>query len=361
MSTALRRSVGELMIVGVSGKELTAVERAWLRVVRPAGVILFRRNIESAEQTRALLEAATSECSEIAFRFVDVEGGLVDRLKDALAPMPSAKAVYATHSRQLWHRHGALIGEAVAAFGFNTTLAPVVDLALPVSEPVMQTRSTTENPEEVAAYAAEFLAGLASKHVSGCAKHFPGLGGGTLDSHLATPSIERSLREMWQQDMIPYRRLAAQLPMVMVSHAAYPKTAGKNFPASISRWWITKILKEKIGYKGLVISDDLEMGGILNHACIEDAAVGSIEAGMHLIEICHSEELILRAFESLLSRAERSSGFRNLLVARAKEATQLRHRAIGKQIRPAISATGIAKLRERIKSFSVQVAARTKL
>jgi beta-N-acetylhexosaminidase len=348
------------MVVGISGKELTAVERAWLRLVRPAGVILFRRNIETAEQTRALLHTATAECARNVFRFVDVEGGLVDRLRDALAPIPSAKAVYATHSKQLWHRHGTLIGESVAAFGFNTTLAPVVDLALAVSAPVMQTRSTASNPEEVAAYAAEFLAGLASKYVMGCAKHFPGLGGGTLDSHLATPRIGRSFREMWEQDLIPYRRLVAQLPMVMVSHAAYPKTVGKDTPASISRWWITTVLKKKIGYRGLILSDDLEMGGILNHACIEDAALGAIEAGVHLIEICHSEELILRSYEALLTKAERSSSFRKLLVERAKEATRLRHLAISNRTQPRIGDAGITRLRERIQRFDARIAARTK-
>src|SRR5579871_1850466 len=133
--TNLRRAVGSLIVVGLSGPELSSLERAWLRLLRPAGVILFRRNIKDAEQTRTLLDEATGLCLRHSVRYVDVEGGTVNRLRDALAPLPSAQPV-GTAARQkpaLARQFGELVARAVRAFGFNTTLAPVVDLALPES------------------------------------------------------------------------------------------------------------------------------------------------------------------------------------------------------------------------------------
>jgi beta-N-acetylhexosaminidase len=353
----LRQAVGSLMVVGLNGAELTGLERAWLSVVRPAGIILFRRNIEDVPQSRALLDAATTLAAPAALRCVDLEGGSVDRLRDALAPMPSAQAV----ARAMRHKnkpalaaeHGTLIARAVRAFGFNTTLAPVLDLGLSVSAKVMGSRTAGETPEEVAEYAAAFVTALTAAGVVGCGKHFPGLGSGTLDSHLATPSIERSFRTLWQQDLAPYRSLRTVLPMVMISHAAYPLTGGKNTPASVSRYWIESVLRKKIGYKGLVFSDDLEMGGILNHMSMEEATVESIRAGMDLIEICHSPELILRAFEALLREGERSRAFRKLLLARATRTQRLRSKIIVP--RKDKSAPHLEALTARIRAFSAKV------
>jgi beta-N-acetylhexosaminidase len=189
-----------------------------------------------------------------------------------------------------------LIARAVRAFGFNTTLAPVVDLALPESAAVMGTRAAAATAEVVVDYARNFLAGLAMHGVVGCGKHFPGLGGGTVDSHLDTPAIRRSSGELWRKDLAPYRELRSELPIIMVNHAAYPNTPGGNRPASTSPYWITKVLRKRIGYRGIIFSDDMEMGGILKFMPIEDAAVAAIRAGTDVLEICHSQELILRAY-----------------------------------------------------------------
>src|SRR5271166_5368660 len=145
MTSNQRHAAGSLLVVGLAGTELTGQERAWLKLVRPAGVILFRRNIVDVRQARLLLDEATALCRAHSFRCVDVEGGSVDRLRDALAPMPSAQAVGtamryfpqkagkdgAPGNLRLACEHGELIARAVKAFGFNTTLAPVLDLALP--------------------------------------------------------------------------------------------------------------------------------------------------------------------------------------------------------------------------------------
>lgn len=388
MKENLRRAAGSLLVVGLGGAELTNLECAWLKLVRPAGIILFRRNIEDARQTRALLDEVTGLCTAHSFRCVDVEGGSVDRLRDALAPMPSAQAVAQAalrlswdtwsptlsvaaattrkdgapslskalgHPNELAREHGELIARGVTAFGFNTTLAPVLDLALPASAGVMGTRAAAATAAGVVEYARGFVAGLAGHGVAGCGKHFPGLGGGALDSHLETPAIQRSGGDLWRDDLAPYRELRGELPMVMVSHAAYPDTPGKNRPASVSPYWITTVLRKRIGYRGIAFSDDLEMGGILKFMPIEEAAVAAIRAGMDLLEICHSPELILRAYEALIAEGERSGAFSRLLVGRAGQTARQRAKLFAGGVPAALSARQFEALRARILRFGEAV------
>lgn len=355
----LRRAAGSLLVAGLAGTELTGLERAWLRLVRPGGVILFRRNIVDAKQTRTLLSEAAALCAAHSFRCVDVEGGKVDRLRDALAAMPSAQAVAiaarSSGKAGLAREHGDLIAQGVKAFGFNTTLAPVLDLALPDSAQVMGTRSAASDAGGVVDYARGFLVGLADHGVVGCGKHFPGLGGGTLDSHLDTPEIDRNWRKLWSEDLEPYRALRDDLPMVMVNHAAYPATPGKDKPASISKYWITTVLRKKIGYRGLIFSDDLEMGGILKFLSMEEAVVAAVCAGMDTMEVCHSPELILRAYEALIAEGERSAAFCNLLTQRARETTRKRAMLFSGETERALTARQFEALRARIMRFRDRV------
>ena len=355
----LRRAVGSLLVVGLSGSELTSLERAWLRLLRPAGVILFRRNIKDAEQTRALLNEATGLCARNSVRYVDVEGGTVNRLRDALAGLPSAQAVglAATQKPALARQFGELIARGVRAFGFNTTLAPVVDLALPESAEVMGTRSVASDPAHVIAFARAFMGGLEAQGVIACGKHFPGLGGAAGDTHFVTPEIHRTWEQVWNEDLAPYRELHEQMPIVMTNHAAYPDTPGKDMPASASRFWITTVLRKRIGYRGMILSDDLEMGGILKFLPVDEAAVEAVRAGSDLVEICHSAELILRTYDALLTEAEKSASFRTLLLERAQESSRKRARIYAGKIPPALTAKQFDKLRNDAARFCDAVAA----
>jgi beta-N-acetylhexosaminidase len=370
-----------VLAVGVGGTELTALERAWLKLVRPAGIILFRRNINDAQQTQALLAEATQFCAPHSARFVDVEGGTVDRLRDALAPNPSVKAVAQaigfngsqgscdptltakTKTPPGWgtrnalaREHGELVAQAVKAFGFNSTLAPVLDLGLPESQQVMGTRCAGPTAAEVVAYAHDFLAGLAAQGVAGCGKHFPGLGGGTLDSHLETPKIRRTWQQLLQDDLEPYRALRDQLPMVMVNHAAYPSAPDEKRPASVSGFWIGAVLRKRIGYRGIILSDDLEMGGVTKFMPIEEAAVASVRVGSELLLICHHPEPILSVYEALIAAAERSPAFCKLLHARAREAERKRAKVFRAGMPPALSARQFEALRAQILRFGETVA-----
>src|SRR5271155_1798891 len=159
----LRQAAGQVLIVGLEGPQLSALESAWLRLLRPGGVILFRRNIETAPQTYELLRSAMQAADQALLRCIDVEGGTVDRLRDLIAPMPSPFAVAATNKTELFEKHGSLIGQEVRMLGLNTTFAPVLDLRMPASEAVMTTRVVSGDPDQVTRYAAHFLKGLAGQ------------------------------------------------------------------------------------------------------------------------------------------------------------------------------------------------------
>jgi beta-N-acetylhexosaminidase len=361
MTISLRQAAGELLVVGLGGTELTGLERAWLKLVRPGGVILFKRNIVDVAQTRALLDEATGVCAPRCVRCVDVEGGTVNRLRDALAPLPSAQAVGAAmrdlHKPTLAREFGELIARAVKVFGFNTTLAPVIDLALPEAAEVLGSRPPGANAQDVIAFARAFFAGLAAQGVVGCGKHFPGLGGATGDTHFVTPEIARTWQQIWNEDLVPYRELHAEMPMVMMNHAAYPATPGGNRPASASDFWITKVLRKRIGYRGIILSDDLEMGGILKFLPVEEAAIAAVRAGSDLLEICHSAELILRSYEALVAEAERSAVFRKLLLERARSTARMRARLYAKPAPRALTPKQLDALRAQILKFRDRVAA----
>lgn len=302
--------IGQLLIIGFDGTGMSPRLASLLAKIQPTGVILFARNITGAEQTHRLLRECQKCVETPLFTCVDLEGGKVDRFRNVLGPAPSAADVFATGNRKLFRKHGRVIGENCRALGFNVDFAPALDLAFEASRSVMSSRAVSDDPQQVVLYAREFLAGLRDAGVLGCGKHFPGLGEGKLDSHHELPSIDKALRKMWEEDLVPYRTLRRQLPFVMVSHAAFPSVTRKKTPASLSKKWITEILRKKIGYRGLVCSDDMEMGAVLAAASIEGAAIGHIRAGGDLCLICHQEELIVRAYEAMVREAERDRAFR---------------------------------------------------
>jgi beta-N-acetylhexosaminidase len=241
---------------------------------------------------------------------VDLEGGRVDRFRKVTGPAPSAADVFSSGDKKLFRKHGELIGRTCRAMGFNTDFAPVLDLAFEASRRVMSSRSVSADPKDVITYGREFLAGLQAAAVIGSGKHFPGLGEGNLDSHLDLPIINKSFKRLWAEDLVPYRVMKRELPMVLISHANYPAVTGDKLPASLSKKWITDVLRRKIGYRGLIVSDDLEMGGVLKAALIDAAAVGFIRAGGDLALICHQQKFVERAFETMQATFARDARFR---------------------------------------------------
>jgi beta-N-acetylhexosaminidase len=331
-NSGLQKNVGQLLIIGFDATEMTPRLTSLLARIQPAGVILFARNIKTPDQTWRLLRDCQKCVSTPLFTCVDLEGGQVDRFRDALGPTPSAAEVFATRDRKLFRTHGQLVGENCRALGFNLDFAPVLDLAFEASRSVLSSRAVSANPRETVTYAREFLAGLRTADVLGCGKHFPGLGEGTLDSHHNLPVIEKSLKKLLAEDLLPYRLLRASLKLIMISHAAYPQVTHDHMPASLSKLWITDVLRRRIGYRNLIVSDDLEMGGVLSTAPIGEAAVTHIRAGGNICLICHREDYIMQAYDALMMATEREPQFcrrvadsvRRVLAFKIKSAKILR-------------------------------------
>jgi beta-N-acetylhexosaminidase len=359
--TALRTArgiekIGHLLIVGFEGTEMTPQVSSLLKRVQPAGVILFARNIQNPEQTWRLLRECQKNVATPLFTCVDLEGGAVDRFRDALGATPSAADVFATGDRALYRKHGEIIGANCRALGFNVDFAPVLDLAFEASRSVMGSRAVSADPRETIVYVREFLAGLGDAKVLGCGKHFPGLGEGRLDSHHELPVIEKPLKRLWTEDLLPYRTLRRQLPMVMVSHAAYPQVTRDRTPASLSKIWITDILRKRIGYRNLIVSDDLEMGGVLSAAPIGEAAVEFVRAGGDLCLICHREDYILQAHEELVKTAERDSKFARRVAEAARRVAAFKKKSAKTLRRVTVpSIATVEKFTRRLWEFGEQV------
>jgi len=371
MARNLKLNIGQLLTIGFDGAEMSPRLASLLTRIQPAGVILFARNITGAEQTHRLLRECQRCVTTPLFTCVDLEGGKVDRFRNVLGSAPAPADVFATGDRALYRKHGRIIGENCRALGFNVDFAPALDLAFEASRTVMSSRAVSADPKEVVTYAREFLRGLSDAGVLGCGKHFPGLGEGNLDSHHHLPVIEKPLKKMWVEDLMPYRTLRRELPFVMVSHGAFPSvtnsranmpsatktgTSNDHTPASLSKKWITDILRKKIGYRGIICSDDLEMGGVLATATIEQATIGHIRAGGDLCLICHREDFILRAHEAMVREAERDHAFARRVqestrrvLAFKKKSSRLRKRA------PAPSPAKIEKLSRRLWEFGEEV------
>ena len=356
-SKDVRSQVGQLIICGFDGTEFTPQLCNRLSVMQPGGIILFKRNLVSPEQTHSLLRESQRAVAIPMFLCVDMEGGVVDRLRDMIAPVPPVSQVAATGVRKLYRDHGRLLGAEVRALGFNVDFAPVLDLGLPASSKVLSSRTVSASPKDTIEYAKELLQGLKDCHVLGSGKHFPGLGGSNLDSHVDLPTVDRSWKQLWEEDLLPYRKLKAQMPFVMVAHCAYPAVTKDRAPASISKKWLTDILRKKIGYRGIILSDDLDMGGVLAAASIEDAAVACIRAGADSFLVCQKEESVERAYEAVLREAERDRRFRALVETAAKRIIGIKKRspALKRKKAPAPAQETIDRLRQKNWTFTEEV------
>ncbi len=319
------RRAGQMLIVGFEGRQCDAALSQLLRDIRPGGVIFFQRNIAEAEQLWELVsEIRAVLAAPPPFLAMDLEGGLVDRFREMLAPLPSARDAA---QAGLAHELGEMAGRELAAFGLNLDFAPVLDLGSAESEPILASRAAGQTPQEVIRFAERFLLGLTEWNVLGCGKHFPGLGAGSKDSHVGLPTIRKTEDALWRDDLLPFRTLADQMPMIMVAHAWYPeweaalapkKTSPASIPASLSSNIVSRLLRQRMRYEGLVVCDDLEMGGVLEGRSIEEAAIAAIRAGCDLLLVCRHAENVERVHRALVREAEASSEFRECL----EQATQ---------------------------------------
>ena len=304
---SIEEKIGQLFFIGVPGPELDSSTADLLETVRPGGVCLFARNIKGLEQTRSLLDGIRGTLSITPFLSLDQEGGRVDRLRRVLTAMPPASQLRSPGDAA---ELGSIIGEAISLLGFNMDFAPVVDV---ISEERanfvngLQTRGFGKNGEEVASMSEAFLNSLAENGILGCLKHFPGLAASTLDSHEDLPVVPIDNEQLFEVDLYPYRKLLGRDDVcVMVAHAVYPNSDlqdedpnGKLLPSSLDPRIVTSLLRDELKFKGVAITDDMEMGAIVRHFGIGEACKKAIAAGEDMLAICASEDAIYGAFRAV--------------------------------------------------------------
>jgi len=325
---SIRRKAGRVLFIGLPGTRLTPRTRALLAEVQPGGVVLFGRNVESAEQI-ALLNAQIRDAVDHPVLIgVDQEGGLVDRFREICEPMPSAKAVRDAGSSDLAQKFGALSARVLRLLGFNINFAPVLDLSGDNLENGLRGRTFGKYAAEVSRLAGAYLDGLQGGGVAGCGKHFPGLGGSDIDSHRRMPIVKHSWAEILERDLVPFMDLMSHRPgehlhSLMVSHAAFPEVSEfmqawfrrtgelpalesfHQLPATISGNVVMRLLRMVLKFDGLVITDDMEMGAVVQTLSVAEAALRAVEAGSDMILICEQEANFVAARDRVVEAVEK--------------------------------------------------------
>lgn len=309
----LRSKVGQLFFIGVAGPELDTATRDLIEDIRPGGVCLFARNIREAKQTRELLDGIREMSAIEPFLSLDQEGGLVDRLRRIMTPMPAANKMKTADDAR---RHGNLIAEATRMLGFNTDFAPVVDVIDAEREKDnngLYSRAFGSDANKATELAGAFLSELQNGGILGCIKHFPGLGAAAVDSHEELPSVDIDDAELETTDLLPYRKLVetSDPAFVMVAHAAFPNskyqtkdTDGRNLPSSLNGEFLTNLLRNDLDFKGISITDDLEMGAILKNYGIGRACVLAVNAGEDMLAICADRDNIVAGRDAVIEAVE---------------------------------------------------------
>ena len=316
-SLPLEQQIGQFLFIGLPGTELDAETRALVTDVQPGGVIIFGRNVAGPEQLRTLIDGVRELVPTPLLVGIDQEGGLVDRLRRIFTPMPAARTIRQHGDLAAARALGRITGEVLRMLGFNMNFAPVMSIMTDDRDLLsngLYSRSFGRSPGEVLGYTTVYLRGLQGTGCLGCLKHFPGIGAGEVDSHEEMPVVQLSHDDLIAQDLAPYielfQRRDDRIRCVMVSHGGFPNidireetTGGLLEPASLNYNIVTKLLRQELGYKHLVITDDLEMGAILRHYDIGDAAVKAALAGEDMMLICATPERIRRGHEALLAAA----------------------------------------------------------
>jgi beta-N-acetylhexosaminidase len=306
----IEERMGQFLFVGLPGPRVDAESREFLRELQPGGVVLFRHNIEAPKQVAELNAAIRTQLRIPPFISVDQEGGPVDRLKEIGTPMPAARDVRATEDTSMAARLGEVSGELLRLLGFNMNFAPVLDLEVHAeARNALAGRYFGTTAAEVIRFAGAYLDGLQRAGIVGCGKHFPGLGDSVLDSHETLPTVARSGELLRAQDLLPYVELAARLTsrldVVMVAHASYPAFDGQEIvPATLSTNVATTLLRDELEFKGLALSDDMEMGAITERLPVGEAAVRTIEAGLDQALVCQTSAAAVEAFRALVAAAQ---------------------------------------------------------
>ena len=317
-SLPIEQQIGQFFYIGLPGTTLDDETRELVEEVKPGGIIIFGRNVASPKQLRDLIDGVRELLPVEPLVGIDQEGGLVDRLRKILTPMPAARTIRQHGDLAAARALGRISGQVLRMLGFNMNFAPVMSIMTDERDLLsngLYSRSFGRSPGEVLGYTTVYLRGLQETGLMGCLKHFPGIGAGEVDSHEQMPLVHLSHDDLIAQDLAPYIELFGRkddrVRCVMVSHGGFPNidirqevTGGLLEPASLSHNIVTKLLREELGYQHLVVTDDLEMGAISRHCEIDAAVIRAFLAGEDMLLICAHPDIIRKGYQALLQAAK---------------------------------------------------------
>ncbi|MFZ9886300.1 MAG: beta-N-acetylhexosaminidase [Myxococcota bacterium] len=294
--------LGQLFLLGFEGHEIPDGAKELLAGEGAGGVILFTRNIQSLEQVvelnRRLFTLGTAEHPTLVS--VDQEGGRVARLRGIMTDLPPMRRLgeLSVDDEDLPYRVGAMMARELSALGFHLDFAPVVDVDTNPANPVIGDRSFGATSATVAHAATQLLRGMQQAGVAACAKHFPGHGDTSTDSHFELPVLAHDLERLERVELPPFQAaIEAGVASIMTAHVLF-RVLDEALPATLSPAVLHSLLKERLGFGGVVISDDLEMKAVADRYEVEELVRLGLLAGIDLFLICHDEEKQARAIEA---------------------------------------------------------------
>lgn len=302
---SIDEKIGQMVIVGIDGYEMDELSHEMIKQYKVGGFILFKRNIKNAAQTLNLinsLKEINQKNNIPLFIAVDEEGGSVSRMPDEFSNLPTSRAIGKINSEDFAFEIGSVIGQQIKSLGFNMNFAPVLDIDSNPQNPVIGDRSFGANPEIVSSLGTAVMNGLKT-HVISTVKHFPGHGDTSVDSHVGLPVIYHDIHRLKSFELVPFKRAIENgADAVMIAHILLPKIDEQN-PATLSKTVITDILRNEMNFDGVVITDDMTMGAIVENYDIGEAAVKSVMAGADIILVCHDSQKQIKVLEALKQAA----------------------------------------------------------
>jgi len=340
----LEQKVGQLLFLGFQGREIQLRDTVHFQKIHPGGVVFYGRNFKDAAGIPPLVSKLHSILGGKGlplFLAIDQEGGLVHRLRGDYYRPPSAPAIGAAHSEELAMKVGLATGSALRELGININLTPVLDLPANILTSPMTMRSFGDHPQTVEKLGTAYIRGLQDAGLLAAAKHFPGMGRAGEDSHFKTPRIAWETNEERENDLFPFRAAIRQgVDLVMVGHIiAEPGDA--RLPVSLSSFWMEEMLRQEMGFKGLVIVDNIEMKAIQDLMSIPEAAVQSFKAGADIVMVSHERKNQKAVFEALIQAIQRGDislqrlhqSLRRIIEAKMKMRSNPRAGVVGQQLK----------------------------
>lgn len=346
-STADRKQrAGQRLIIGIRGAAPTDDERAFIRDARPGGFILFARNVEDHAQVRELNRelAAMLPVAVPPIRCVDQEGGRVQRVKSPATVWPPMRWVGNVGDVAYSAAVGRALAREVLALGFDLDFAPVADVASNASNPVIGDRAFAGEPRPAARHVAAFIEGMQAEGCIACAKHFPGHGDTATDSHLELPVVEKDIPELEHTELPPFRAaVRARVGTVMTAHVRYPAW-DEDLPATMSSRILRGVLRDGLRYRGVVVSDDLEMKAVRGRYPLDQQLRAASAASVDTFLVCSDIGLQMESWETLIRLQEEDKAQEDAAIDSNRRWHALRERFLkGRDLAPPLEVLGCAE------------------